>query len=231
MMRTVVDRLLCYVFPKRCDICGEVIELDETRCGNCLSAKRIVEERCYDCGREKSICDCKKHRLKNDYEKVIAPFYYDEKLVGAIHRLKFGNRPELAIGMAKEMIKCVEEEYKDVLFDAVTYVPLTDKRKKARGYNQSQLLASYISNALDIPLEDTLYRELEDNPLRGKSAKHRKADIFGAFDVNKNINPENKIYLLVDDVKTTGATLNECAATLDIYGAKATYCAIFAIKK
>lgn len=230
MMKDIFERLLCYIFPKRCDICGEVVALDDTRCENCLLAKRIAEERCYDCGREKNICECKKHKLKNDYEMVIAPFYYDEKLVGAIHRLKFGNRPELALGMANEIINCIKEEYKDISFDAVTYVPLTDKRKKARGYNQSQLLASHISKALNIPLEDTLYRELEDNPLRGKSAKHRKADIFGAFDINKDINPNNKIYLLIDDVKTTGATLNECAATLDIYGAKATYCATFAIR-
>lgn len=230
MIKIVFDRLMSYIFPKRCDICGEVVALDETRCEVCSLAKAITKERCYDCGSEKSLCDCKKHRHKNDYEKIIAPFYYDATLVGAVHRLKFGHRPELAVGMASEMVECIKREYKDVSFDAVTYVPLTDKRYKARGYNQSQLLASHISNALDIPLEDTLYRELEDNPLRGKSARHRKADIFGAFDVNKDVNPENKTYLLVDDVKTTGATLNECAATLDIYGAKATYCVTFAVR-
>lgn len=230
MIKSVVKRISYWFFPRRCDLCGEVVELNTKRCQNCSSANRIVEERCYDCGLGKSKCLCKNHKHKNHYKMIVAPYYYDELLVAGVHRFKFGGYGELAKAMSAEMINCIKQEYKDVHFDAVTYVPLTEKRQKARGYNQSKLLASYISNALNVPLEDTLFRELEDNPLRGKSALARKSDIFGAFDINKNIDANGKTYLLIDDVKSTGATLNECAATLDIYGASAVYCATFAIK-
>lgn len=227
----IIDRILSWIFPKRCEICGEVIDLDETRCDTCKLAIRIAKERCYDCGVEKAFCECKKTKHKNQYKKIIAPFYYDACLTTALHRYKFGNRPELAVAMAREMIECIKSEFKDISFDAITFVPITDKRKHARGYNQSELLAKYISNELDIPLECSLKRVLKDNPLRSKSAKQRKADIFGAFDINGDVDVNDKTYLLIDDVKTTGSTLNECAATLDIYGAKEIYCATFAIKK
>lgn len=229
-MSEILDRVVSWFYPKRCDICGCVIALDQTRCKKCSSANRINEERCYNCGLGKSKCNCKSQNHKSQYKKIIAPYYYDNELSDCVHRFKFSGYSELANGMAKEMIACINKEYSDISFDAVTYVPLSAKRQKAREYNQSELLAKFIADSLDVPLESPLYRVFDDTPQRSKSAKQRKADIFAAFDVAADVDVCNKTYLLVDDVKTTGSTLNECAATLDVYGAKATYCVTFAIR-
>ena len=138
---------------------------------------------------------------------------------------------ENANGMADEMAKTIKKQYNHINFDAITYVPLSKSRERARGYNQSKLIAEKLSKTLNVPLEDTFYKAYENPPQRNQSARQRRATVFGAFDVNENINPVGKTYLIVDDVKTTGATLSECAAVLDSYGATATYATVFAIRK
>lgn len=81
-----------------------------------------------------------------------------------------------------------------------------------------------------MPLLDVFYKAYENPPQRNQSARMRRANIFGAFDVYDGLNIEGKTFLIVDDVKTTGSTLSECAAVLDSYGAKKCFCVSFAIR-
>lgn len=227
---SLFEKIIYSFFPKRCPICGDVIELMQERCHYCASAKRIEGELCDKCGKDKPNCSCKLSHHTPEYERIVAPYYFDRNIVKAVHRLKFYRYSELANGMADEIIKVIKREYNHINFDAVTYIPMSKKREKARGYNQSRLLAKNVANALDVPLEDIFYKAYENPPQRKQSARQRKANVFGAFDVNESINPQDKTYLVIDDVKTTGATLSECAAVLDSYGAAATYVAVFAIR-
>ena len=223
-------RLLYCFFPRRCEICGDVCQLDSSLCEKCRNVSRIGKKPCYKCGKDKDKCDCKNHHHSPEYERVVAPFYYEGNISKAIHRLKFSNRPELAVRMSKEMIEVIKREYDDIKFDCITFVPLSAKRENARHYNQSYLLAKEISQALDIPLEFTFYKAYENPPQRNQSARKRRANVFGAFDVNDNIDPTGKTYLIVDDVKTTGSTFDECAAVLDSYSAKESYAVCIAIR-
>lgn len=225
MSSSLKNKILYCFFPRRCALCGEVVELDSRLCEKCKCAPRILGEKCDKCGKEKSKCSCKYSSKTPQYKKITAPFYFDGNVITAVHRLKFQHYSELVDEMAREMAVCVKEDFRNINFDAVTYVPMTKKRAKARGYNQSELLAERLSELLNIELEHTFYKEFERGPQRGKSAKKRAADIFGAFDINEGISPKGKTYLVVDDVKTTGSTLNECAAVLDCYGA----CEVFAV--
>lgn len=229
-MNEIINKLLYCIFPRRCVFCGEVVAIDDELCEGCLQNKRITGERCKKCGREKTKCTCKYSRKSPQYKGITAPFYFDGNVINAVHRLKFQKYTELCEGMAREMAKCIEKDFEHINFDAITYVPMSKKRQRARGYNQSLLLAQQLSYLLNIELEHTLYREFERGPQRGKTAKKRAADIFGAFDINEGISPNGKTYLIVDDVKTTGSTLSECAAVLDCYGANESFAVAFAIR-
>lgn len=231
MIKDLFKTFSWFVFNRRCDICGEVVPLGQGRCDDCLNAPKIKGKICKTCGAIKHDCRCKDSHHKPQYEEFVAPFYYDGNIKKAVRRLKFAGYSELSKGMADEIAKTIKREFKHINFDAITYVPLSRKREKARGYNQAKLIAEELSKILDIPLEDTFYKAYENLSQRNQSARQRRANVFGAFDVNENIDPVNKTYLVVDDVKTTGATLSECAAVLDCYGATATYATAFAMRK
>lgn len=229
-MNKCIKKLLYCFFPRRCEMCGDICDIDSPLCDKCKTLSRIGDDTCDKCGKDKCRCDCKNSNHTPDYEKIIAPFYFEGNIVKAIHRLKFSDRCELSEAMAKEMVRVINKKYSDVHFDCVTFVPLSQKREKARHYNQSYLLAKYISAKLDIPLEFTFYKAYENPPQRNQSARKRRANVFGAFDINDNVDPADKTYLIVDDVKTTGSTLSECAAVLDSYSAKASYAVCVAIR-
>lgn len=229
-MNSLCKRVLYWFFPRRCALCGEVVEINNRLCDDCMKNPKIADKPCYKCGKDKSRCDCKNSHHTPEYERIVAPFYYEGNVIKAVHRFKFSSRRELCNGMSDEMVKVILNEYKDVRFDYVTYVPMSKKREKKRGYNQSLLLAKCISEKIGVPLLDTFYKAYENPPQRNQTARMRRANIFGAFDVHEDLDVADKTFLIVDDVKTTGSTLSECAAVLDSYGAYKSYCISFAIR-
>lgn len=229
-MNKIVQRVLYWFFPRRCALCGDVVAIGDDLCDLCRTNPRIGSAPCDKCGKDKSRCECKNAHNTPDYERIVAPFYYEGNVIKAVHRFKFSSRPELATGMGDEMAKTVIREYGGIKFDYITYVPMSEKRQKRRGYNQSLELARRISGKIGVPLLDVFYKAYENPPQRNQSARMRRANIFGAFDVYDGLNIEGKTFLIVDDVKTTGSTLSECAAVLDSYGAKKCFCVSFAIR-
>ena len=133
--------------------------------------------------------------------------------------------------MAREMTNKINESFCDINFDFVTFVPLSKRRYRKRGYNQAELLALKIADRLSIPCLKSLNKIRETETQRGASAKERRVNLFGAFDLVDGFDIDGKTVLLVDDVKTTGSTLNECSEILKAYGAKAVYCSVFAVTK
>lgn len=231
MIREALEKFLYVLFPRRCDLCGDVVEFDKSRCNECTNSVRIFGEICDRCGHTKSDCKCKKNADKMEYKSVCAPFYFDGNIVKAVHRFKFYGFNELSVGMGKEIALTVKERYNDVSFDLVTYVPMTNKRQKKRGYNQSLLLARSVSEEMNIPCVKCLVKIRDTDSQRSQSAKNRKLNVFGAYDIANDVDFTDKTILIVDDVKTTGNTLNECAKMLKGYKAKAVYAASFAIAK
>ncbi len=230
-LKSAFSALSKALFPNRCELCGEVIELDERVCGKCKNPPVIKAPLCECCGASKGDCNCKKN--KNEYKRIISPYYYTDSLVPAIHRFKNGGMPFLAERFADDIAKCVSENYSDVQFDSVTFVPIRDFQKRKRGFNQSQLLAEGVANKIGVPVVPILKKIRYTGVQHRKSAIQRRADSFGAYDVTDDYisSLEGKTILLIDDVKTTGATLNECSKMLKIYGAENVYCAAVAITK
>lgn len=225
-----LDRALCAVFPRRCIYCGKVIVPERQVCEDCeTNLPHIAAPICPSCGHAKSDCTCK--QKKHKFKAVCAPFYYEDAIVQAVHRLKFENKDFLAVPFALDMAECVRREYADIVFDAVTFVPFTKRQMRVREWNPSEALAQELSEALSLPLEPLLVKLFETKTQHNLEARERTGNVFGVFDVTDSVTVAGKTILLVDDIKTTGATLSECAKMLMLAGAKAVYVCTFAITK
>lgn len=226
-----VKRLSKVLFTNRCKLCGDVTELDREFCENCEVKEKIPENRCKHCGCAKDDCTCKKH--KNEYKQIVAPYYYEDSVVRAVHNFKDNDMPFLAEHMANEMAKEIKKYYSEITFDCITFVPLRKFHTLKRGFNQSELLADELSKILNVKSAPLLSKVRYTGVQHHKTARQRAADTYGAYDVLDDFKDKlsEKTILLVDDVKTTGSTLNECAKMLKIYGAGAVYCTSFAITK
>ena len=114
-------------------------------------------------------------------------------------------------------------------FDGVCWVPVSKKRRKSRGYDQSELLAKRVAKDLSLPTCAALQKHAERNPQSQlKDAALRQANASGAFSVRPDADVSGKTLLLIDDIVTTGATLSECCRMLRQAGAKHVFCAAFA---
>jgi len=228
MFKNSAKTLLKAVFPKTCKLCGEVIELDSDYCERCSKIKRIENPRCPYCGASVKDCSCKKH--KKDYKAVIAPYYYSGSIKNAIYNFKSKRMTFLADSLAAEMTACIKENYSDIAFDFVTFIPLRRFHEFVRGFNQAELLAKRIAHSLGIPCYDTLYKAMYTGVQHKKTAQNRAASVYGAYDVYKEYSDlTGKTILIIDDVKTTGSTLMECSKMLKLYGADSVYACTFAV--
>jgi len=132
----------------------------------------------------------------------------------AIHLLKFSGVKRLAKPLGNFIVELVEDE-----FDALVAVPLHIKRLREREFNQSALLCHHLSRKFNKPLlHNALTKNRETFLQTSLSGEERRRNLKGAFSASRDIGGMR--LLLVDDVITTGATVNECSATLKRAGAK-----------
>ncbi len=227
-MGRVREKLLWLLLSSHCDYCGKLLEEGKNLCEECeKELPRITGKRCRRCGAGRDRCSCRGRKVQ--YDAVISPFYYEKGIKECIRRLKFKGRDYAARVLARDMYLCFLEEYKDIDFDFITYVPFTSAQKISRLYNQSELLAQRLSELTSIPCEDVMVKLFDTGSQHSTGRKLRRGNVFGVYDVREKASVESKTILLVDDVRTTGATLSECAAILKIRGAGAVYCITAAV--
>jgi len=143
-------------------------------------------------------------------------------LRSALHRLKYNRDVALGEILARPMIDCLSQTTWKV--DLVVPVPISLSRRAERGYNQAALLARPISLRFGMKYRpQALIKSRETRSQVGLSVEERQANVHGAF-VAKNRIVEGKNILVVDDVTTSGATLNACGQALQMAGAKEVYC-------
>lgn len=156
---------------------------------------------------------------------LVASFYKQPILKEAIHKYKYDFVQSLAKPLACLMIKKLNGcHWFKKNYTLIIPIPLYKKRLRWRGFNQAELLASQISQSLNIPLMNNLLIRTKYNlpQVKIKNTEQRKTNIKNAFQINleNQINLKNKTIILIDDVLTTGATLEECARVLQKAGAK-----------
>ena len=231
MIKELLGKLKIVLFTKRCAMCGEVVCFDETLCEDCYSLSKIKEPLCSKCGCSKEDCKCKKHQKEVEYKAVVAPFYYEGSVSRAILNMKMNEMPKLIPYQGKCVADTVQKHYGEIDFDFVTFVPMRRADKINRGYNQAERLAEIVSTECNIPLKDVLIKKRKTKMQKRQKAKERFANMYNAFDIKEDADVFGKKILLIDDVKTTGATLTSIALTLKAYGASSVYCAVVAIVK
>lgn len=137
-------------------------------------------------------------------------------------RMKFGNKPHYTKVMGQLMSTYIPSG-----FDFVTSVPMSQKRFNKRGYNQSRLIAESICECCSLEYRETLVK-VKDNKVQSMlKFTQRQKNVQGAYKVQADV--KGCSVLLVDDVFTTGATINECSKVLKRAGAKSVDCVTFAM--
>lgn len=227
----LLERLLCFFFPNRCIFCGKVLPPMSLECNGCqTTVKRISEPVCILCGCEKKDCCCKKRRYF--HKGIVAPLYYEDKVRRAFKIFKFQDNTVAARLLGEMMAGTAKKYYANIKFDVITYVPMTRKKLRQRGYNQSELLAKETAKHLQLKVEGTLLSKIYENDIQHDLNSYlRSGNIIGVYDVPEPELIKGKTILLCDDIKTTGETLNECAKMLILNGASEVWCLVGALTR
>ncbi|OQA03576.1 MAG: DNA utilization protein GntX [bacterium ADurb.Bin400] len=216
-----VDWVLDIFFPRYCVGCGTY---GKTLCLDCASKiAHIKTPLCPECGRisamGKFCVSCRRRTKTALTGLIVATSYESGPIKEVIHHLKYTGMVELASVLGELICLCLGGNLPSGKL-VVVPVPLHSIREKERGFNQSELIARYISERLGLPGGLALVRKRYTQPQVVLSREMRLQNITGAFMVADGELVRNRVVLLVDDVATTAATLNECARVLRQAGAR-----------
>ena len=202
------------VYPRRCMLCREFLTKDETDlCRRCR-----VNAPEYPFGAENP--DPNGKNSGQFLDSFTAVWYYEEDVRRSILRFKFHGATFLAPKYGALLaMKLLREGPKDV--DFLTWVPVSRLRRMKRGYDQCQLLCDAMAEQLQLPSRRAL-RKIRHTPPQSRLSDlpERKANVLGAYKPVKKTDIRGKRIVLVDDIYTTGSTMNECARVLLTAGAK-----------
>lgn len=221
----ILSTILNAFFPVTCVSCGDIISEGDNLCDFCHEMLKMCNpiKRCIKCGLEKGNCDCKKYVYH--FEGCVAPFYNNGVARKSVYNFKFRRKTANSDFLASSISLTVRNEFREIKFDGVCYVPLATKKLMKRGFNQSRILAKKISEILGLPLLDNaLIADFSTTSQHQLSFKDRFKNVKGLYKWNYKI--PGRTLLLIDDIKTTGATLDECAKQLLLSGADSVYCAV-----
>jgi ComF family protein len=216
--RTLAADLLAFALPQRCPGCGAAAAAYRLLCERCFdSIPPIGAPLCTRClAREREAVGCRAHA---GFEAWAARVY-DERAACLVHALKYGSRRALAPALADAIAAALPSALAP---DAVTGVPLHPARRRERGFDQAALLAEALADRVGAPyLAGALRRTRPTPPQVGRSAMLRRRNVSGAFEVSAPARLRGRRVLVVDDVLTTGATLEACLAALRDAGAHGT---------
>ena len=191
------------------------------KCRNDLIPMRESERpRCPVCGHFLSAqgkCRCCSRWEERTLTMARSAYVFQGPARGIVHRLKYRGVQRLAPSMARDMAKTLFDE-EIPLPDAFVPVPMTARRMRMRGYNQSLLLAEELCRTVSVPMRDVLVRNHSFGQNAKLSAAQRRENMRGAFSCREDVS--GMTLMLVDDVFTTGATSLACAKALLERGAK-----------
>lgn len=213
-LRQKINQGLDLLLPPRCTHCQAA---DSWLCQACVdSIPFITHPICNQCGTPLSVnspCkQCENHPLQHINGIRTASYFEDNPIRSAIHAFKYRNIRAVAPALGKILAQTYQHYHLNAT--VIIPVPLHRTRLKKRGYNQSELLAKQLGRLLDLPVNATTLQRIRKTKSQMKlGAAERHQNVANAFTC-KDKQLQNQHILLIDDVCTTGSTLDSCAAAL-----------------
>ena len=222
--------LLDIVYTKRCKYCRRVIGREKDLCSDCESNLPFITGKlCNKCGLSKENCNCTSDIRY--YKAVYAPFSYEGAIKKFFSEFKFQGGEYLSEIIAQDMAEVYNKHIVEYDIDMCVFVPAHPVDKRRRGYNQSELLAKHLCSIIGLECEDALVKTRRTASQHELNRYMRSGNLVGAIELRKTADVKDKRVLLIDDIKTTGSTLNECTKMLLLGGAADVFCLVGAIKK
>jgi ComF family protein len=227
--------LLDILYPKRCPLCGNIRSFGESgMCSGCEKELVWVKEPvCLKCGKmiedeTKEYCsDCT--RIPKSFERCYPALCYEGRIKDSIYDFKYKNQRSYASFFADCIMKRHGDELKRLDIDGIVPVPVHRHKRKKRGYNQAELIAAELGKALGIKVfPDYIERTADTDPQKELNDTERLKNLNNAFKIGKN-DVKLDTVLLVDDIYTSGATMEACTKVLLDYGVNKVYCSSLAI--
>jgi competence protein ComFC len=188
--------------------CASLVEIGEPRCARC--GDRLDDPRadlCFRCGTETRFVD-----------RLVAVGMYDDGWGDLIRVFKFQRERALGRWLAEKATACFQRRVPVEDIDVVTFVPMTRREKRHRGFNPSRILAAAVARRIGRPMQTTLRKTRQTPPQATLSRRDREHNLRGAF---RAVRSHSQRVLLVDDICTTGSTAEECARALKESGCPA----------
>lgn len=238
-MSRIAEEVISMLYPGRCPLCGEIIKRNQRlACDKCYEELEYIEEpRCMCCSKpieqsETEYCyDCSRKEFY--FESGIALWRYSSQMKQSLAMFKYHNRKEYGEFYGEEFVRVYGDTLIELDPDALIPVPVHWTRYIERGYNQAAVIANQIGKRLDIPvIEDLLVRTKKTVAQKYLNDKEREQNLQKAFAVSRNWEKAeynlNRV-VIIDDIYTTGSTINTCAKVLMQQGIKEIYFGVLCI--
>ena len=206
---------LNWLFPKKCHVCKRAPQENHPCCESCYNELPFQHHACQQCGQRLIANSNYCGRCSNSppiFDACFCPFQYKGIIKTHIQRFKYYDKPEL-MNFLVELLEFELQANKVQLPELIIPVPLHINRLRYRGYNQSLLLARALSSKLDIPMtQNFIQKHRNTDTQAGLSLKKRQNNLNGSFQMKKNYSAKSVV--IIDDVVTSGATVNEISKIL-----------------
>lgn len=224
LMKKRTGVLLELLFPSRCPVCDKPVayyDREKGICPACMEKLPMIRgKRCYFCGRKlaagrtEMCADCAGKEGRHFYTRGFALCSYEDVMRKSVYRFKYGGRKEYAKVYGRLMAEQFKNAVRRAKIEGIIPVPLHPVREKRRGYNQAALLAGTFGEYTGLPVyEDYVVRVLHTPPMKTLGAGERQNNLKRAFKIGRN-DVKLKITIVIDDIYTTGSTIDAVAKTL-----------------
>lgn len=212
--------LLDILFPSRCAGCGATVaSADRHLCPACAGRITLIEEGCPFCSGAAGVHPCPACADRHWYiARHIALSDYSGVMKSAIRKMKFGGIRALYSVLGS--LAARELARRSLWADIITWVPMNPKKQWRRGFNQAERISSFISKKTGIPRRPLLKEKRGAWAQRDLGLRDRFIHSLGRYEPVKSPGLSGKSVLIIDDVYTTGSTINECARQLRMAGAE-----------
>ena len=213
----LIDYVLDLMYPPRCILCRKILRDKEKDI--CHSCADIMPR----------LLNFEPRRDLDNIRLCVAPFVYRDELRKSLHRYKFSGAAAYGRIYADFIAKSIDENA--ISCDIISWVPVSKRRLRERGYDQSEIIARALADILGVPCQKLLCKVKENKRQSSLSSKEaRKHNVAGAYRCISEEDLIGKRVLIVDDIVTTGETISEAAKMLKCAGCTEIYAAAAALR-